>query len=145
MAQLAYFVSTVLMGLFLLAVAVSLARGGGWRQYRVDDRRSTSDALARVAGSPTAWTVGFLLLVFVSAATAVLFVSGAGVPESIKGAVGFVLAGVGLSVLAAYLVFGIYRSARYRGLKSAQAAAASVWVLGLLFVLAVVLKLTVGS
>ncbi|WP_129113440.1 hypothetical protein [Halegenticoccus tardaugens] len=144
MAQMVYFVSTVLMGAILIAVAIGLSRGANWRRDRSTERWGASESITRTVRSQTLWISSFLLLVFVLAGSVVVFVNPEA-PAQIRGAMVFVLAGAGLSALGAYLAYGIYASARYRGWKSAQAAAASAWILGLLFVLAVVVKLTLGS
>lgn len=146
MAALTYAVSTLLMGIFLVAIGVALARGMEWRRYSLPGGGdSTSKALRRAARNPIAWTAGFLFLAFGSAAGAVLYVTDSGVSKTVTAGAGMVVAAVIAIALGLYFFWGVYHSSRYRGLKSAQAAALTGWIFGLVLIVAIVLKLVTAS
>jgi cbb3-type cytochrome oxidase subunit 3 len=157
MAGISYLLSTVVMGLFLIGV-VAYARSGNRRQQPSTESRrpeltessdDETDVLARyftaatgVARNPNTWYIAFFLLVFGFAGGAIFLVTSS--PE-IGGLVFLGLALAFAVVLCAFLVWGIYRSGRTRGLKSAQAAMAGAWALGSLLVIAIVVKLVVSA
>lgn len=139
-----YIASTVLTGLLLVVLVVALARTRQWRSATTTiegaSHASTATALAETARTPLGWTVAFFLLVIGFGGGTLVFVTGS-VPTAVSRSAGVVLALVFAAALGGYLFWGVYHSARYRGLKSAQATGAGLWVLGLLFIVAIVVKL----
>ena len=149
MVELTYIASALLTGLFLAGLVAVLARGRQWRSYTggTIGTPAGGDAyavFAEIARTPLAWTVAFLLLVFLVGAGALAFVTG-GLPSGVSQGAGVAMAAVALSVLCVYLFWGVYHSARYRGLKDAQAAAVGLWVFGTLLILAIILQLVTAA
>lgn len=153
MAGIGYLTSALVMGALLVAVATTLAYGRAW--HRVDRRATggggadgafsrTRTVAARTSRSPTAWSAAFVAFTFGVGVLTVLFVSGETIPPAVRDVAGVALVFVTLLAFVCYLFYGVYRSVRYRGLASAYAAAVGLWVLGLTFVGAIVLKLLVG-
>lgn len=142
MAESAYIASALVTGGLLLGVLLLVSRLENWRQYdlAVPETRSRT---ADIADSPAAWTAGFLLLALVAGGGAVLLVSDAPLLAALGGS-WVPLVGVFGALLGAYLLWGTYSSARFRGLHSAQAALLSAWLFGMLFVAAVAGKLVMG-
>lgn len=138
MAELSYLISTVLMGLFLVAV-VGFVRFSERREYAHETPASPGLA-ARLRGSVGTWIVGFLLLAAVAGGGAVLFVR-TDIAAGTAQAAGAAFAAVIAVSLVAYLGWGGYYVARGRGLGNAQAAAVGAWLLGLLFVAAIAVRL----
>lgn len=150
MAELTYIASGLLTGLFLVGLVVALARARQWKSYTqaVSGPGRGESALAmfsEMARTPLAWTVAFLLLVFGAGAGAIAFVTGPSLPPVVSQGAGVGIAAVSLSLLGVYLFWGVYHSARYRGLKSAQAAAVGLWLFGILLVAAIVLQLVTAG
>lgn len=143
MAAFGQLASTVLMGAFAAIVAVVVVYGRDWRTYSApgSGERSIGETLRAASRSPTAWIVGFLALAAVLGGGALAFVGGLGVdPGSVSVAVPALF---GLVILG-YLLWGVWYTARSRGLGNAQAALVGVWAFGLLFVLAIAAKLLTG-
>jgi cbb3-type cytochrome oxidase subunit 3 len=146
--MVSYLASTILMGLFLVAV-VALVRFSDRREYEAPSSRE--GGLARraatwVVESPMAWILGFLLLVFVAGGTSVLYVGGI-LPSPSAATTqlaGTALAAVFALVLVGYLVWGAYATARSRGYQRSGAVAVGAWVVGLLFVVAIAAQLLMG-
>ncbi len=141
-----FVLSGILTGLFLLGTVLVLARNRDWRAYSASGGGNGAiETLERVAGSPTTWIGGFLLLTFGLGFGTLVVVGGLAVPASVQGVAGGVMAGLVLAALAVYTFLGVYQSIRYRGLYRSQAVAAGVWVVATLAVggLAVML-LTAG-
>lgn len=147
MAELTYIASALLTGLFLVGLVAALTRNRRWRSYAGDAGMSDVDTYAtlrRMAGTPLAWTVAFLVLASVVGSGALAFVTG-GLPSGVSQGAGVAMAAVALSALCVYLFWGVYHSARYRGLKDAQAAAVGMWVFGTLLIVAIVLRLLTAA
>ncbi len=134
----------LLMGLFLVAVAIVLVRTGPIRTLTEPDR-DVVGAVTRLVHHPASWVAGFLVLSLGFGGGIILAVSGEEVPAVLKQTVGVVLVVVALGVLAGFLFSGVYGSARARGLTSAQATAIGGWGIGLLFLGAVVVKLIMAG
>jgi hypothetical protein len=152
MAEYGYIVSSLLSGAILIVLVSMLARARQWRTSstgissasgkHVDDGVATT--LIQIARTPLAWTVGFLVLAVTFGAAAVAFVSGA-VPTAVAQGAGVAVAIMFASALGAYLLWGIYHSARHRDLSDAQATLVSLWVFGFLFIAAVILNLVMAG
>lgn len=135
--------STVLMGVFLVAVVGVFAR---LRASRGETTQST--ALPQTAGdtprstetnagssvTPIGWVIGFLGLIVVAGGGAVVFVAGDALPGIGPQVAGAALAVVLGGLLCSYLFSGIYLSLRSHGRKSAEATGVALWLLGLLAV-----------
>lgn len=143
MAESAYLVSALATGGLLLAVWAFVARAQDSRRYV-----PATGGGGRVARSGTdstaAWTAGFVLLALGAGGVAVALVSDAAIGSALGGGWVALVALLG-ALLVAYLLWGTYQSARFRGLRSSQAALLSAWLFGTLFLLAVVAKLVTGG
>jgi hypothetical protein len=143
MAQTTFVVS-FLFGLALVAT-LGYVSARGWRRYSPPEGRSNGSSAAttaaRVAQTPAAWVVAFLVAVLGFGGAAVAFVGGGGLPDGAERVATLFLFGATALVAVFYAFYGTFVSARGRGLKNSQAAALGSWVVGLLFVAAVVLKL----
>lgn len=145
-------ISTVLTVLLLAAVVAAVMQMNSQQGPPMGTRRPDAivresgavDRARRLAGSPTVWTLGFLLLAVGLGGVAVLVVSGAGLPAGGGEALVGVLAGVTGIAIAAYLFWGAYSAVRFRGLGSAQAVGAGLWLLGLAFLVVVAVRLIVS-
>ncbi|WP_458187675.1 hypothetical protein [Haladaptatus sp. NG-WS-4] len=145
MASFGYGASVLVMGFALVALAFGLARGWNWKRYAVDGKTpDVEERLRAFASNPTVWVAGFVLGALVAGAGAVLFVSGETVPAAIRRGASTAVVALTVLVGAGYVFWGTYQSSRYRGLDSAQATLAALWVWASLFVLAVVVKLVMG-
>lgn len=140
-------VSTVVMGVILVATVATLAKYGSPRGEWITTHRryvpgGVEGAVGRrpsLADNTAVWTAAFLVLVFGFGAAAVVLVGGFGVTVSESlGTVVVALFGV---VLTLYLGIGVYLAARSRGHPYSMAAAQSAAVLGLVALLAIALKL----
>jgi hypothetical protein len=143
MANPAYLASTLAMGLLAVGIVVFVVRGRRWRQYTPRAAYamdagggSPASALSRVAGATNTWTAAYILLVLGLLAGLIITLS-----DALSG--GAVIAALG-ALLSAYLVGGVYFAMRGNGRPSAQAAAGSAIVLGLLFVFGIGVKLVFG-
>ncbi|ELZ81458.1 hypothetical protein C455_04676 [Haloferax larsenii JCM 13917] len=149
MAQTELFVGFV-VGVVLLAFVVAYV-GRGWRQYTVSapvggggsggSSGETSSTMSNWTEDPTVLSLAFLLLALGFGLIAVLFVGGGGVSEEMTNTAGAVLVGATVLVVVAYLFHGTYHAARSWGLERSQAALLGSWVLGLLFIVALSLRL----
>lgn len=154
MAGVNYMLSTVVMGLLVVGVASAMVRIANRRQRpttggREERRSDEGDVLSRygsvlseTARTPTTWYVAFFVLIFGFVGGAIALVAS---PPEVGGVVFLVLGLAFAAVLCGFLVWGIYSSGRYRGLKSAQAAMAGAWTLGSLLIVAIAVKLVLSS
>lgn len=141
-----YLLSGVLMGVFLLGTVALLTRSRRWRHYSpTNDGPDAGAALERLAEHPATWMVGFLALALGLGLGAVVFVGGFPVPEAIQSAAGTVMLVVVLAVFAGYTFLGVYHAIRYRGLYRSQAAAAGIWIVGVLAVAGIAVMLLTAS
>lgn len=148
-----YLVSTLLMGLFVLAVAVAIGRGGqratpsgnsgGRIGYAEWSNRETQyeSRLLEMANSPIAWTISFVVLAVALLGGAVLYVTD-GAPAG--GVLRTALLAVVGALLLGYVFFGTYFSVRDRSGKSAVAVGVSAVVVGILMLLGIVAALVTG-
>lgn len=142
MVSSGYLASALVMGSVLVALAVGLMRGRNWKRYPLEREERDSVAVLRgVASNPTVWALGFVLFSLVAGAGAVLFVSGASVPASVRRGAWLAVVASAVVLGGGYVLWGTYQSSRYRGLNGAQATLAALWVGGALFVLAVIFTL----
>lgn len=152
MVDISYIISGLFTGVILVALVTALARARQWRTAppRLDgaaNKRGDGDVAAMVteiARTPLAWTVGFLVLVFAVGAATFAFVSGA-VSTAVAQVAGIGVAVLFVSILGAYLFWGVYHSARSRGLPDAQATLAGLWVFGSLLIITVILNLIISE
>lgn len=146
-----YLISTLLMGLLLLAVAVAITREGqratpggsgttGRTSYAEWSNRDSphGSRLLEIANNPIVWTLSFVLLAIVLLGGAVLFVTDMGdFGGMIQSAV---LAIVGALVLG-FVFFGTFFSVRDRSGHTAVAIGVSSAVIGVLMLLGIVAAL----
>lgn len=144
MANSAYLATMLITAVAVAGVAVLTLRVRRWRQYSpqvsyggldgAGGRRES--ALSRFANAPRAWTAAYLLLAlgFLAGATAYAGGAALGIPAT-------AVIGALVVVIVAYLVGGVYLALREHGRPSAQAAAGSAALLGLLVVAAITTRL----
>lgn len=136
--------STLLMGILLLAIAVGLLRAREWQRGPVV--REGATLLDRAVHSPWAWTATFvsIALGFGLGTIAVLSDVSIALPTTFWGLLTvFMLPFVLL--LAFYVFAGVYASAREHGVSSAPAVGLASTVIGGLVIVAVVAQLIVGG
>ncbi|MFB6281121.1 MAG: hypothetical protein ABEH40_03785 [Haloferacaceae archaeon] len=143
MAQVALLLSSLIGLLLIGAIAALIGRGS--RGYSLPRRVTSGDEgpslLGRIARSPAVWTLTFVVAALGLAGAALAVAGVVALPDGTKAAAGVALAaGTGL-LLAFYLFYGTFASARARGLGNSQAAMIGSWVIGLLFVVVIALKL----
>ncbi|MEF8840020.1 MAG: hypothetical protein V5A62_00135 [Haloarculaceae archaeon] len=132
--------STLLTGAVVLALALAAVRWVDWRGY-APDAPDGPGLLARAAGHPGVWIVGFLLLLAVFGGGAVAFVGGVGLPETMVNALGVVLGAATAAVVGGYVFYGTYASARGRGRPASVAVAEGSTLVGALFLLVIAARL----
>ncbi len=148
-----YLISTLLMGVLLIAVAFLVTRSGqratpaggagvsgGQRSYgewspQADD---ASSRLVRLANEPVVWGVTFVTLALVFLAGAVLLIADVSIAG---GVLGTAIIAVGAAVLVGYVFFGSYFAARERIGQSAAAVAVASVTIGLVVLLSAVVML----
>lgn len=142
MVQLSYLAGTVIMGALVVAIGLSVSSRSQQRD-RAERSEGGESALAwlrQAADNPAVWSLGFFLLVAVSVGGTLLFATGMTIP-GVPSSLGVLLVGVFVGAVLAYLCWGVYYSARHRGLHTPAALAAALWMVGLLFVSGIVLRL----
>ncbi|MCU4741558.1 hypothetical protein OB955_10790 [Halobacteria archaeon AArc-m2/3/4] len=149
-----YLLSTLLMGLLLIAVATAISRSGqratpsghagsrsGFAEW---SGRAGPDSgrIVTIASNPVTWTVSFILLAVALLAGAVLMIEG--LPEGMgidSSLIEMAVLGLLGALLLGFVFFGAYFSARDRvGYTAAGVAVASV-AIGVLLLIAVVAAL----
>lgn len=134
--------STVLMGLFIVAV-VAYLRAENYREYSSGSEGGGPGQLAEdLAGSPVVWMLTFLGLLAVFGGGSLAYVGGLALGD--PAVWGLVLAGFAALTVCAYVLVGSYWSARSRGKPSSLAVAEGAAFIGLLAIFAVAAKLFVG-
>lgn len=134
-------VSTLLMGVFLVAVLVFIHRIDR-RAYAPPREVSGSRLAGLVTGirdSQVTWILVFLAVTFLAGAVAVIGAGGAAM-VSIGSPVLVFAALLGI-MLVVYVLWGAYLMAKSHGIGNAGAVAVSAWLAGLLFAVAIVAKL----
>lgn len=134
-------VATVIAGLFLLAVALWIARGIDWRSNDLLVDRGEGAGLGALADHPAVWVAAFLALALGSTGVALVAVGDFGV--AVPSAQPLAVAAMGLIVLL-YLLGGTYVAVRGRNVSSAGATLAVALVLGTLLLIAVTGNLLMG-
>ena len=149
-----YLLSTLLMGLLVIAVAIAIARSGqratpsgnagGRSGFAEWSGRSDVDSsrLLEVANNPTTWTVSFVLLAVVFLAGAILMIEG--LPEGMgidTGVLELVVLGIGGAILVGYVFLGAYFAARDRIGQTAAAVGIASAAIGLLLLIGVTVML----
>lgn len=156
-----YLPSTLLMGLFLIAILIALVRIRSGRASTESDTRSTASELPSTTTSdvparsqstdavssetPTSWVLGFVLLVLAAVAGAILFINDYSLPGIGAQLVVVLLVLVVGGLLCGYLFSGVYISLRSHGRKSAEATGVALWLLGLVGIGVIAAKLLFGS
>lgn len=140
MASPVYLASAVLFGVALVALGVALARSRDWQVYApTTEERDGFDVAEATMASETTWLWAFFLLALGVGAAAVLYVA---VPAGVVRRTAWLAMGLVTAVLfGGFAFWGTYESVRHRGVESAAAALAGLWLVGSLFVVAVVVKL----
>lgn len=153
MVAITYLPSTLLMGLFLLAIIVGFVRITSSERTttpqsapvptrkRRTDTQSTTDSTA----VPTAWIVGFLSLILAVGGGTVLFVGGISVPSVGTGSAGLLLAVLIGGLVCGYLISGLYISLRGHGRASAEAAAVAIWMLGMAALVLIAIRIFIAQ
>lgn len=149
-----YLISTLLMGLLVVAVALTIARTGqratpsgtaGGRSGYAEWSGRTHDEgrIEAMLSSPLAWTLSFILLGAVFLAGTVLTVTDASLGGMASMLQQLVLA-VGALVLLGFVFFGAYFAVRERNGMSAAGVGVAAGVLGILLLIGVAITLIVG-
>lgn len=145
-----YLLSTVLMTILLIAVAIGIARIGQRATPSGHSGRRSGFAewsgrvgpdqprIVELAYDPMAWTISFIVLAIVFLAGAVAMVQGL---SGIGGAVGTGLLAVGGAVLGGFLFFGAFFAARDRIGQTAAGIAVAAVTTGLITLLGIVVML----
>ena len=146
-----YLLSTLLMGLLLIAVAVVINRSGqratpsgdagGRSGFAEWSGRSDVDSsrLVEIASTPMTWTLTFVVLSVVFLAGSVLMIEGVpGVPGLDSGLFETIVLAAGGAVLLGYVFFGAYFAMRDRLGQTAAAVGIASTVLGVLVMIAIV-------
>lgn len=135
-------IGTAVTGLFLLVVALAIARGVDWRSNDIFAARENGGSLVgALAESPAVWVVTFLSLAL--GLTAVVLVAVGGFGLSAPGGVALAVAPFA-ALLLAYLVVGTYTAARDRNVSAAVATLAAALVVGVLLLAAIAGNLLLG-
>lgn len=136
-------VSTFLMGLVLVAIAVAAGRSTYFGENAAAEESGADLAvvLSQVARSPRTWVVGFLLLVFGIGGGAILAVSGPDISQAAADTAIYAVGGFAGALLVGYLIWGVFLSAKSKGIGTAGAVALGLWVLGTVVVGAIVAML----
>lgn len=143
MAQAGLLASTVLMGVLTAGLVMLAANGRQWRRYSPTALPATRDGGASMSERPGMLALGFIAIVFVVGGTVVLLAGGLSTMGTPTPSIDLAMAVSGLLglLIAGYVVVGSYSTVRSHGAGSAQALMVGLWALGLLFVLAVAVKL----
>lgn len=134
MASPALLVSTVVMGVLLVAFFVGTSRverGGGYQPKLAEHLGRGSEDVSLVSSNAFALALAVLLLAVIAAGVA-------------TGDAGLVLLAVPPAAVAGYFAWGVYHTARTRGLPVAHAVGLSAWLVGVLLVGLVATNLVVG-
>jgi heme O synthase-like polyprenyltransferase len=133
MVATTYILSSFLMAVVLLAVGFATTRSRTWRQYAPASEQDGSPVLALLK-QPATWTWGFVVIVIATLASALAYLNGVAVGQS-------VLVSLLGGLVVCYLAVGIYYAAKSRGHPHAYAIAESVVALAALLLLAIVSQL----
>jgi hypothetical protein len=131
--------STLLTGVAVLTIAVAAVRWVDWRGYALDTPEGPG-LVSRTVSHPAVWILGFFLLLVVFGGGAVAFVAGV-LSAAMVNAVGLVLGVATATVVAGYVFYGTYASARGRGRSASVAVAEGSTLVGALFLLAITVRL----
>ncbi|SEH39744.1 hypothetical protein SAMN05192561_101543 [Halopenitus malekzadehii] len=141
--------STVLMGLLVIATFIAVGRVGRKREFAEDDGdgdrydRAVS-RLRAIAHSPAVWTVTFIAFAVGLGLLTVLAVGSFGLPEGLPGTILNVVYGLVGLLIAGFVFLGAYAATRERGLGNAQGVAAGSIALGMVLMLVIAIQLVVG-
>jgi hypothetical protein len=139
--------STVLMGLLVIATFIAVGRIGRKREFASDDRDRYDRIVARlrtIAGSPTVWAITFVVFAAGLGLLTVLAVGSFGLPEGLPGTILNVVYGLVGLLIAGFVFFGAYTATRGHGLGNAQGVAAGSIALGMVLMLVIAIQLIVG-
>ncbi len=144
MALGTFFVSSLVMGVLVVALGLVASRWRSWRSLDADGHDEpwlfrASARLSSFARTPVAWGVGFAALLLVFGGGTLLLLTGQLGTAALLG-----MAAAGGLVVGGYLFYGTYASARMHGLGNAAGVAAGSWAVGLLFLLVLTVKLLVA-
>jgi hypothetical protein len=142
MANVGYLASALVTGALVVAVVLALVWRVEWRGYSPTLEAgpgASSGGVRAVLESPAAWSVAFLVVTLGSAGGAVLFVQ-TGATATLA-AVARAALGLLFAVVAGYLLFGTYATARSHGFARSQSAAMGAWIGGMLLIGAIVANL----
>jgi hypothetical protein len=139
-----YLVSTVLMGVLLLAVALFVTGDGRWRRNARATGSLTARSSSAGAESPLPSALFAVPAVGV-AAGALAFAGGLAAGLSVQASAGYAVAAVAAAIIVSYLVWGVYGAMRSRGFGSAAATMMSAWAVGALLIAAIAVKLLLES
>ena len=142
-------ISTIVMGLLLLAVAVAISRSG--QRATPSGQAGAGSGFAEWSGrsagepgrveslvkSPAVWTGGFILLALAFLAGAVLLLEG--VPAIETALLETAVLAIGGTLLLGYVFFGAYYAVRDRTGQTAPALAVAATIFGILVMIAAII------
>lgn len=140
--------STVLMGLLVVATAIAVARLGIRREPPTKEAggryEATVDSLRSLAQSPTVWAVVFVGCALAVGLLPALAVGRFGISESLGATFFNVVYGIVGLLMVGFVFVSSYAGTRQRGFGNAQGVVVGSFSVGLLFVLLVAVRLVVG-
>jgi hypothetical protein len=138
-------VSTVVMGAALLVIIAFVIRLRDWEHPAPSAAAESASSVARRANGPLGWSVAFFVVALGVMGLGMLYVAGEPVAGLDPAALGLLTLGVVVAVFTVGALIAVYAAVRSRGLNSAQAAAVSSTLVGLVVLVAIVVQLIGGG
>ena len=136
-----FLVSTVLMGVVLLGVALFIRGLRQWRHDKPEAESSGFDAISATMGNPRTWIAAYVLMIVLAAGAAWAYIAGDGIPQPVADASLIVLGAVlGIAILV-FVARGTYDAVRGHGRSASQAAAMGGAATGFVLLALVAVKL----
>lgn len=129
MASTTFLLSTAVMGVLIVALALGARRFLKRSEYEPQFRRTESEPAGRSLGTDV--VMGALVLIVVA-------IIGAGLA---LGQMELILLGIPAVAVIGYIAWGVYHMAQSRGLPFAHSVALSAWLVGVLLVGVIALNL----
>lgn len=137
-------VSTVIMGAALLVAIAAVLRLRDW-QHPAPSAAEGAASVARRANGPLGWSIAFFVVAFGVMGLGMLYVTGEPVAGLETATLGWLAMGVLVLVFAGGALIAVHAAVRSRGLNSAQAAAVSSTLVGVLVLAVIVAQLLLGG
>jgi hypothetical protein len=137
--------STVVMGAALLAILAVVLRLRDWQHPTPSIAGAGAGNVAKRANGPLGWSIAFFVVAFGVMGLTVLYVTGEPVAGLDSESLGWLALGVIGVVFSIGALGAVHAAVRSRGLNSAQAAAVSSTLVGVLILSAIVARLLWGG